>query len=83
MIYYQSEIQNEHIIFKPMKQQSLQLFVHSDWNGLWDKNIVTPDPSTARSRHGFILEYCGCPMLRASQLQTEIALSSTKAEYIG
>jgi hypothetical protein len=65
-----------------MKQQSLQLFVHSDWNGLWDKNIVAPDPSTARSRHGFILEYCGCPMLWASQLQTEIALSKALCEAI-
>jgi Reverse transcriptase (RNA-dependent DNA polymerase) len=71
------------IIFKPTKQQDLHLFVDSDWSGLWDKSIAATDSSTARSRHGFILEYCGCPVLWASQLQTEIALSSTEAEYIG
>jgi hypothetical protein len=71
------------IIVKPTKQKDLHLFVDSDWSGLWDKSIAATDSSTARSRHGFILEYCGCPLLWASQLQTEIALSSTEAEYIG
>jgi Reverse transcriptase (RNA-dependent DNA polymerase) len=71
------------IIFKPTKTSSLNLFVDSDWSGLWDKTIAATDSSTARSRHGFILEYCGCPLIWASQLQTEIALSSTEAEYIG
>jgi hypothetical protein len=71
------------IIFKPKQQRSLHLYVDSDWSGLWDKDIAATDSSTARSRHGFILEYCGCPMVWASQLQTEIALSSTEAEYIG
>jgi hypothetical protein len=71
------------IIFKPTPQQSLHLYVDSDWSGLWDKNIAATDSSTARSRHGFILECCGCPVIWASQLQTEIALSSTEAEYIG
>jgi Reverse transcriptase (RNA-dependent DNA polymerase) len=71
------------IIFKPTPQQSLHLYVDSDWSGLWDKSIAATDSNTARSRHGFILEYCGCPVIWASQLQTEIALSSTEAEYIG
>jgi hypothetical protein len=71
------------IIFKPTKTPSLNLFVDSDWSGLWDKSIAATDSSTARSRHGFIVEYCGCPLIWASQLQTEIALSSTEAEYIG
>jgi hypothetical protein len=70
------------IIFKPTKTPSLHLFVDSDWSGLWDKSIAATDSSTARSRHGFIVEYCGRPLIWASQLQTEIALSSTEAEYI-
>jgi hypothetical protein len=71
------------IIFTPKQHQNLHLYVDSDWSGLWDKSIAATDSSTARSRHGYILEYCGCPMLWASQLQTEIALSSTEAEYMG
>jgi hypothetical protein len=75
-------VQAQGIIFKPTTTPSLNLFIDSDWSGLWDKSIAATDSSTARSRHGFIMEYCGCPLIWASQLQTEIALSSTEAEYI-
>jgi Reverse transcriptase (RNA-dependent DNA polymerase) len=71
------------IIFQPNKISGLNVFVDSDWSGLWDKDTAATDSSTARSRHGFIVEYCGCPLIWASQLQTEITLSSTEAEYIG
>ena len=63
--------------------ETLDLYVDSDWSGNWDREVAATDPSTARSRHGYFLMYCGCPVFWASQLQTEIALSSTEAEYIG
>jgi hypothetical protein len=34
------------------------------------------------SRKGYTLCYAGCPMLEASKMQTEIALSSTESEYV-
>ena len=40
------------------------------------------DPSTARSRSGFILFYAGCLLFWFSKLQTEFAISTTEAEYI-
>ena len=40
------------------------------------------DPRTAKSRTGYIITYAGCPVTWASKMQTEIALSSTEAEYI-
>ena len=39
------------------------------------------DPSTAKSRTGFVINYGGCPVTWASKLQTEVALSTTEAEY--
>ena len=39
--------------------------------------------ATARSRHGYIISYAGCPVVWKSQLQTEIALSTTESEYMG
>jgi hypothetical protein len=39
--------------------------------------------ATAWSKSGYVINnYAGCPILWESKLQTEIALSSTKSEYI-
>ena len=34
------------------------------------------------SHTGYVIKYAGCPILWCSKLQTEIALSTTEAEYI-
>ena len=40
------------------------------------------DPTTAKSRTGYVINYAGCPLIWSSKLQTEIALSTVEAEYI-
>jgi hypothetical protein len=40
------------------------------------------DPSTAKSQSGWIIFYAGCPVSWASKLQSQIALSTAKAEHI-
>jgi hypothetical protein len=40
------------------------------------------DPSTAKSQSGWIIFYAGCPVSWASKLQSQVALSTTEAEYI-
>ncbi len=40
------------------------------------------DPSTAKSRSGWIIFYAGCPVSWASKLQSQVTLSTTEAEYI-
>jgi hypothetical protein len=40
------------------------------------------DPSTAKSRSGWIIFHAGCPISWASKLQSQVALSTTEAEYI-
>jgi len=57
--------------------------VDADFSGNWDPKSPEKDRDTARSRHGYIIMYEGAPILWKSQLQTEIALSSTESEYIG
>ena len=80
---YLKETQDKGIILKPDTSQSLDLYVDADFAGNWDKDIASSDPATAQSRHGYVLKYCGIPILWASQLQTIIALSTTEAEYVG
>jgi hypothetical protein len=60
----------------------LEVYVDADFAGNFDKN-ESHLRDTARSRHGYIIMYEGVPITWKSQLQTEIALSSTKSEYTG
>jgi len=41
------------------------------------------DIDTACSRHGYIIKYLNCPIVWKSQLQGEVALSSSESEYTG
>ena len=61
----------------------MKVYVDSDFSGNWDNKNPEMDRDTARSCHGYIINYDGCPILWKSQLQTEISMSSTESEYIG
>ena len=72
------------IRFKADITRGLEVFVDASFAGNQDKqDAQTGDRDTARSRHGYIILYYGCPLIWKSQLQTEIALSSTESEYTG
>jgi hypothetical protein len=69
-------------IIKP-DSTGLEVFVDADFSGNWDPEVAHMDKDTARSRHGYFVMFAGCPIVWASQLQTEIALSSTESELTG
>jgi hypothetical protein len=62
--------------------ESFVCFADADFAGNWNAEIAEWDGSTARSRSGYVIKYANCPIIWASRLQTEIALSSTESEYI-
>ena len=70
-------------IMKPSPTLELEVCVDASFCGDWDPKEAARDQDTARSRHGYIINYTGCPLLWKSQLQTEIDLSSTESEYTG
>ena len=53
----------------------------ANFTGGWDK-ADSENPEAFLSRTGYVLMYANCPVLFCSKLQTEIALSTTEAEYI-
>ncbi len=63
------------------KEDSFDFWVDASHASEWSSKTAIDDPNTARSRMGYVIFYAGCPMLRASTMHTEIALSSTEAEY--
>jgi len=70
-------------ILRPIEGKDLEVFVDASFCGDWCPEEAAMDRDTARSRHGYIIQYAGCPLLWKSQLQTEIAMSSTESEYTG
>ena len=70
------------LILKPTPGKGLEVHVDADFAGNWNRE-ETENRDTARSRHGFVISYEGCPVIWKSSLQTEIALSSTESEYTG
>ena len=83
MAKYLKTTRDKGTILKPIKNRGLEVYVDADFSGNWDPKAPHLDRDTARSRHGYIVMYEGCPMIHKSQLQTEIALSSCESEYIG
>jgi len=73
---------HEGIIYTPDSSKGLEVYVDADFAGTFDRQD-TQNVDTARSRHGYIITYAGMPIVWKSQLQKEIALSTTEAEYTG
>jgi hypothetical protein len=69
------------IVFKPDASKGLECFVDADFAGGWNKGDAS-NASAVMSRTGYVIMYAGCPIIWCSKLQTEIALSTTEAEYI-
>jgi len=69
------------LIMRP-NQEGMECWVDAAHASEWNNKTASSDPNTARSRMGYVITYAGCPMHWTSKMQTEIALSTTEAEYI-
>jgi hypothetical protein len=63
------------------KTFALDMYVDADFAGRWHREYSHLRDNVL-SRTGYVIVFCGCPVLWASKLQSEIALSSTESEYI-
>jgi hypothetical protein len=59
----------------------LECYVDADFTGGWSQ-AHSDNAENVLSRTGYILMYANCPIHWVSHLQTEIALSTTKAKCI-
>ena len=58
------------------------MYAGADFAGNWNINTAEHDASTEKSRSGYIVLYAGCQIIWSSKLQTQVALSTTKVEYV-
>ena len=80
---YLNGTKDKGMLFMPDSSMGLEVYVDADFAGNWNRDEVPHDRDMARSCHSYIIKYMGCPIMWKSQLQTEIALSSTESEYTG
>jgi hypothetical protein len=70
------------IRFAPNPEKGFKCYCDADFFGNWTASIADVDPSTSKSHSGWVIFYAGCPIIWASKLQIQTALSTTEAEYI-
>ena len=80
IIRYLSGTKTEGILFKKPEVLNLECYVDADFAGLYNRESPD-DPTCVKSRTGYIISVGGCFILCKSQLQSTIALSTSKAEY--
>ena len=77
---YLRDTKDKGMIMKP-KETGFKVYADADFAGGYNKHN-TDDPSTAKSRTAYHVMFNDCLIFSHSKLQTEIALSTTEAEYI-
>jgi hypothetical protein len=78
---YLCNMSHEGITLCPKTDKSFDIFADADFVRNWHRMTASDDPSTTKSRSGYVILYAGCPIAWCSKLQTIIALSSCKAKY--
>jgi len=70
------------LILKPNRNELLKIdcYVDADFCGLYGSEDRT-DPTSVKSRTGYVICLAGCPVIWSSKLQESIALSTMMAEY--
>jgi Reverse transcriptase (RNA-dependent DNA polymerase) len=69
------------LVLKPDDALEIELFVDADFAGLHGYEDPE-DPTSVKSRTGYVICIAKCPVVWVSRLQTETALSTMMAEYI-
>lgn len=78
---YLQTTRDEGLIFDPNDKSGLEVYADADFVGNYCKTTAPFDSSTAKSRSGYAIMFCGCPIVWTSKLQTCVALSSCESEY--
>jgi hypothetical protein len=69
------------ITYKINRSKVVEVYVDADFAGGWS-SADADNADNVLSRTGVVICYANCPLIWCSKLQTEIALSTAKAEYI-
>jgi hypothetical protein len=60
---YLKGTRNKGTIMRPFNEKEREVFVNASFCGDWNPAEAARDCDTARSRHGYIIKYAGCPLM--------------------
>jgi transposase InsO family protein len=80
ILRYLKKTVDQGMILNPTKKFIMDLYVDADFCGLFQREDDR-DPNSARSRAGWVILLCGCPLIWKSTLLQQITQSTTEAEY--
>jgi hypothetical protein len=69
-------------MYTPDPTKGIKVYVDANFSGDWDPGDAM-NADNVDSWTGYVIWYAGCPIYWQTKLQTEIALSTAEAEYIG
>ena len=79
---YLKGTRDQGLILDPKKDDlGIDMFVDADFAGMHGYEDPE-DPASVKNRTGFVITIAKCPVIWASRMQTETALSTMMAEYI-
>ncbi|MGH3053429.1 MAG: reverse transcriptase domain-containing protein [Gaiellaceae bacterium] len=81
IVRYLARTRDKGTIVRPDGSLRIDCYADADFAGLYRREPDL-DPTSAKSRTGFIIKLGGCPLVWKSQLQTAISMSTLEAEYI-
>ena len=82
LVNYLHDMRKEGLILDSKRNKSFEIFYDTDFPGNWYVPTAADDPSTARSRSGYIVTYAGCPITWIYRLQKMVALSSCQSKHV-
>jgi hypothetical protein len=80
IVRYLAGTRDKGTIMRPDGTLSLDCHSDADFAGLYKVDPME-DPSSAKSRMGYVIKLSGCPLVWRSQLIDSICLATTEAEY--
>jgi hypothetical protein len=81
ILRYLKKTKTQGLILKPGPDHRVDCYVDADFGGLFSVEDKQ-DPVSVKSRTGYVITYRGAPLMWASKMQTQVALSTMEAEYI-
>jgi hypothetical protein len=82
LVRYLKKTRDQGLKFKIDPKKGFECYCDADFSENWNREFAPINPSTTKSQSRWIIFYAGCPISWASKLQSQTALSTTKAERI-